>query len=103
MFLVQRIGVFFLLLSVLLAKGVELEQSLIPAGFQGGGHQAVVRVDRFVTPLSELRFVVGALDFQLPHLVDLLVSLFECLERLDSDVQLFKFHVLKDTAGDSLI
>jgi hypothetical protein len=51
-----RVGLTFV---VLLGVGVVAER-LVPVGLQGGGHQAVVRVDGQVAPSGQLGGVAGA-------------------------------------------
>ena len=49
-----------------------LSQLLIPLPLQAAGHEAVVRVDRFVATTGQVRFVLRPLNLTLPLLIDLL-------------------------------
>src|SRR5712692_2084713 len=49
-----------------------LSQLLIPLPFQAPGHEAVVRVDRFVATTGQVHFVLRPLNLTLPLVIDLL-------------------------------
>ena len=80
-----------------------LSQLLIPLPFQAPGHEAVVRVDRFVATPGQVRFVLRPLNLTLPLVIDLPGTGFHLVQSREGHFQVGRLNSLQKAGNHGLI